>query len=471
MIIDMKKSFIYGALAMAVAVVSGCKDDFEKYDNSWLLDNDEAMTLVSSSSSVKLDANALDDEVLTFTWTPARQMPEEYVLTYVTMLDLKTNEFGSSTVIRTIEDDGVFEKAYTNEELQNIVVTTYGKSISEITTLSFKVIAKWEGGNQFVMPEVRTVDVDVQPFRPLVFEADKVFLDGEAVKTVAPTMRYTVTRTPENEFIHANEFLMAPGRMTIPISYDGVTRYICPASGLDVNVPDSDQVGDMPAGTEEYPATVMDIPEGGDESDLPAWNLTSDAQGFWRVIIDMEHKTVKFFSPKNRLEPASVTFWYQNKEDWELKRDLNAGTYYLRTTIGGSFDNWAGKPFDFVQSQIDPQLLICQGLSLSYQWKEVCVKLGGKIADFEMVTANGTPCEEGKPNYPIGNSTGDFVSRVYAFCPDVKDDNGNYTNGEMVKSVWLPMVGAVSNKGWTSSEKMTITKITIDIRNMRIRFD
>lgn len=466
---NIRYNVLLGTLALAAAGLSGCKEGLGKYDNSWLLDNDETMTLESSAASIKLDVNALDEEALTFTWTPAREMSDEYVLSYVTMLDLKTNDFNSSSVVRTLEDDGVFEKSYTNIELQNMIVDKWGRSISEVTTLSFKIIAKWEGGSKYVMPEVRTVDVDVQPYRPITFDADKVFLDGEAVKGIRPSSNYTMTRTPESEFIYAGEFLMKAGRMTIPIQYDGLTRYIVPDAKQNVDVPDNDPVDGVPTGTEEYAATVMDIPEGSVETDLPAWNLPSD--GFWRVIIDMENKTVKFFSPKNRLEPASVTFWYQNGKDWELKRQLNAGTYYLRTTIGGDFDNWAGKPFDFVQSQIDPQLLICQGISYSFVWKEVCVKLGGTIKDFELVTQNGTPSAEDKPNYPIGDGTGNFVARVYAFGPDVWDDKGAQTNGVMLKNTWLPMTGAVSNKGWTSSEKLTVNKITIDIRNMRIRFD
>ena len=165
----MKKSLLYGTMALSL-IMSGCKGDFDEYDNSWLLDNDETMTLDVSSTSVKLDVNALDEVALTFKWSPAREMPDDYVLSYVTMLDLKTNQFNSSSVVRTLEDDGVFEKTYTNQELQNLIVDKWGKSISEVTTLSFKVIAKWDGGSQYVMPEVRTADVDIRPFRPLVFE-------------------------------------------------------------------------------------------------------------------------------------------------------------------------------------------------------------------------------------------------------------------------------------------------------------
>ena len=124
--------------------------------------------------------------------------------------------------------------------------------------------------------------------------ADKVYLDGDAVKGVRPSSNYTMTKTPENEFIYAGEFLMKDGAMIIPIEYDGMTRYICPAEKSSVDVPDSEPAEGKPEGT-EYEATVMDIPDGGSEADIPVWNLPSE--GYWRVIIDMENKTVKFFSP------------------------------------------------------------------------------------------------------------------------------------------------------------------------------
>lgn len=454
---NMKQSLIYGgALALAVVGLVGCKEDLGKYDNSWLLDNAETMTLESSSASIKLDVDALDDAALTFTWTPARQMSDEYVLSYVTMLDLKTNQFNASSVIRTLEDEGVFEKSYTNEELQNMIVDKWGKSISEVTTLSFKVIAKWEGGSKFVMPEVRTVDVDVQPYRPITFDADKVFLDGDAVKGVRPSSNYTMTKTPENEFVYAGEFLMKAGRMTIPIEYDGVTRYICPADKKAVNVPDNDPVDGKLEGT-VYDATVTDVPAGGEESELPAWNLPSD--GYWRVIIDMENKTVKFFSPKNRLEPLTVEFNYSNTSGWILKKTLGTGVYYVNTMTG--WDSWKGKPFNFVASQIDPQLLVCQGVSISPDAK-FCIKTGQSLAEGYTVVENGTGTGNDDPTKTTGMN---FVSKTYTFVPEGDVD------APMVMNDWMPMTQKVSNKKWTFEGAIKISKITIDLRNNRIRFD
>lgn len=454
---NIRYNVLFGALALAAVGLSGCKDGLGKYDNSWLLDNDETMTLEASATSVKLDVNALDEEALTFTWTPAREMSDEYVLSYVTMLDMKTNEFNSSSVVRTLEDDGVYEKSYTNLELQNLIVDKWGKSISEVSTLSFKVIAKWEGGSKYVMPEVRTVDVDIQPYRPITFDADKVFLDGEAVKDVRPSSNYTMTKTPENEFIYAGEFLMKAGRMTIPIQYDGLTRYIVPDTKQSVDVPDNDPVDGVLTGTEEYAATVMDIPEGSVETDLPAWNLPSE--GFWRVIIDMENKTVKFFSPKNRLEPLTVQFNYAGSTDWILSKTLVGGVYYVNTMTG--WDSWKGKPFDFVASQIDPQLLICQGVSISLSEK-FCIKTGQALSEGYTVVQKGTTTGENDPTVTTGMK---FVSKTWTFVPE-----GN-VDAPMAMNKWLPMTQTVSNTKWTFEGSIKISKITVDLRNNRIRFD
>ena len=159
----MKKILLYlSVFAFSAAGLSSCADDYDEYDNSWFLENDETMTLSASVSSLELiEDTPLDEQVLTFTWTPARQMPDEYVVTYVTQLDLKSNNFASSTVIREVENDGVFSKSYTTEQLQSYITDKWGQSIADVSTVSFKVIAKWDGGTQYVMPEVRTVDVDI----------------------------------------------------------------------------------------------------------------------------------------------------------------------------------------------------------------------------------------------------------------------------------------------------------------------
>ena len=70
----------------------------------------ETLELTASSSQIALDENDLSATVLTFDWTPARPMPDEYLVSYTTKLDLLNNNFGSSTAIVTSEDDGIFSR-------------------------------------------------------------------------------------------------------------------------------------------------------------------------------------------------------------------------------------------------------------------------------------------------------------------------------------------------------------------------
>lgn len=454
----MKKILLYlGAFALAVTGLASCADDYSEYDNSYMLDNDETMTLEASATSIELEEDLLNEPALTFTWTPAREMPDDYVLTYVTMLDLKVNQFSASTVIREVADDGVFSKTYTTEELQNYIVDKWVRSTSEVTTLSFKVIAKWEGGSKFVMPEVRTVDVDIQPYRPNVFEADRVNLDGDAVRQIMPSMNYTMDITPENEYIYAGEFKMAAGRMTIPVQQDGATLYICPADGETVNVPDADQVDGKPAPTEAYAAKVLDIPDSGDADELPAWNLPSE--GDWRVIIDMENETVQFYSPKNKLEPATVRFNYAYSSDRVLSREITEGEYYLYLNNGT--DGWkANYPLQFKVSLIDPQIIIWEdGTTISIPTTGFSVKVGRLLSHF-VYEDKGTTGDD-----PEKDSEVNFTSRVAAFSP------GREADVELQMNTWMPMEAVVSNKRWKPTNAVTIKKITIDIRNNRIRVD
>lgn len=454
----MKKILLYlSAFALSVTGLTSCADDYEEYDNSWLLDNDETMVLEASSASIELDESLLDEPALTFTWTPAREMSDEYILTYVTMLDLKVNQFSSSTVIREVVDDDVFSMTYTTEDLQNYIVDKWVQSVSEVTTLSFKVIAKWEGGSKYVMPEVRTVDVDVLPYRPNVFEADRVNLDGDAVRGIMPSMNYTMSTTPENEYVYAGEFKMAAGKMTIPVLQDGATLYICPADGETVDVPDADLVDGKPAPTEAYKAKVLDLPDSGDPDELPAWNLP--VEGDWRVIIDMENETVQFYSPKNKLEPAVIRFNYAYSSDRVLSREILPGEYYLYLNNGT--DGWkANYPLQFEASLIDPQILVWgDGTTLSIPTSGCSVKVGRLLEHFVYEDKGSTGDD------PEKDSEVNFTSRVAAFSP------GREADVPLQMNTWMTMSTDVSNKRWQPESTVNIKKITIDIRNSKIRFD
>lgn len=450
----MKNRHILFAAAGLLSLAACDKGGFQGPDRS-MYDVVETMTLEASAQEVVLDAEEVDKVALTLTWTPAREMPDDYLVTYVTFLDVEGNDF--SNAVRQVVDDGVFTKEYTTQELQNLLVEKWNKNYSRAVNMQFKVIAKWEGGEKYVMPEVRTVDFSVRPFRPLTFDADRIFLSGDAM---TGTTRKPMGKTPESDYIYAEEVYLRAGEMTIPIEYQGMTSYICPADG-SVEVPDNDQVDSKPAGT-QYNAVVKELKA---DATLPAWNIP--VEGYWRVIIDIENKTVKFFSPKNRLEPLTVEFAYEGRDpaSWILTKTLLAGNYYINSMTG--WDSWKGKAFPFVVSKVDPMILIWSGASFNMT-DALCVKVAQGPAEVDNIRAGeGTGGED-----PVKNGAGmKFISKVLAFVPASEPGVAATADMELKMGEWMNMVPVVSNRKWKPASTVKISRITIDARNNKIRFD
>lgn len=450
----MKNRHILFAVAGLLSLAACDKGGFQGPDRS-MYDVVETMTLEASAHEVVLDAEEVDKVALTLTWTPAREMPDDYLVTYVTFLDVEGNDF--SNAVRQVVDDGVFTKEYTTQELQNLLVEKWNKNYSRAVNMQFKVIAKWEGGEKYVMPEVRTVDFSVRPFRPLTFDADRIFLSGDAM---TGTTRKPMGKTTESDYIYAEEVYLRAGEMTIPIEYQGMTSYICPADG-SVEVPDNDQVDSKPAGT-QYNAVVKELKA---DATLPAWNIP--VEGYWRVIIDIENKTVKFFSPKNRLEPLTVEFAYEGRDpaSWILTKTLLAGNYYINSMTG--WDSWKGKAFPFVVSKVDPMILIWSGASFNMT-DALCVKVAQGPAEVDNIRAGeGTGGED-----PVKNGAGmKFISKVMAFVPASEPGVAATADMELKMGEWMNTVTVVSNRKWKPASTVKISRITIDARNNKIRFD
>ena len=450
----MKNRHILFAVAGLLSLAACDKGGFQGPDRS-MYDVVETMTLEASAQDVVLDAEEVDKVALTFTWTPAREMPDDYLVTYVTFLDVEGNDF--SNAVRQVVDDGVFTKEYTTQELQNLLVERWNKNYSRAVNMQFKVIAKWEGGEKYVMPEVRTIDFSVRPFRPLTFDADRIFLSGDAM---TGTTRKPMGKTPESDYIYAEEVYLRAGEMTIPIEYQGMTSYICPADG-SVEVPDNDQVDSKPAGT-QYNAVVKELKA---DATLPAWKIP--VEGYWRVIIDIENKTVKFFSPKNRLEPLTVEFAYEgrNPASWILTKTLLAGNYYINSMTG--WDSWKGKAFPFVVSKVDPMILIWSGASFNMT-DALCVKVAQGPAEVDNIKAGeGTGGED-----PVKDGAGmKFISKVLAFVPASEPGVAATADMELKMGEWMNTVPVVSNRKWKPASTVKISRITIDARNNKIRFD
>ena len=174
-----------------------------------------------------------------------------------------------------------------------------------------------------------------------------------------------------------------------------------------VEVPDNDQVDSKPAGT-LYDAVVKKSTEG---SELPVWNIP--VEGYWRIII------------------------------------------------------WKGKAFPFVVSKVDPMILIWSGTSFNVT-DAFCIKVAQGPSDVNIRKGTG----EGGAD-PVKNNTTNFVSKVAAFGPATAPGIASSASADMELKMeeWMNTALVVSNKRWKPASTVKISKITIDARNNKIRFD
>lgn len=288
----------------------------------------ETLKLTASAPAIALDENNLSGTVLTFEWTPAREMPDEYLVSYTTKLDLLNNNFGSATSIVTSEDDGVFSRSYTSEQLNNWANERWKVPVNKTFTLAFRVTAEYAGGPTYEMPEVRTVEVTVTPIKVDVFDADKVSISGTATSSVTE-----IEKTVENANLYAWYGALSIGELQIPVELEGQTYYIVPGDGN----------GALRDGE------LVDVKM---TEEPVSWSIPS--AGNYRLLIDMENKQVRIYSPATDLKPLSVTFRPNGV-------DTNPETTIVVTDklyAYGSGTGWGVRDVTFKQSMADPQVLI-----------------------------------------------------------------------------------------------------------------
>ena len=295
----------------------------------------EKLELTPSSASIALDEDNMQKDIITFSWTEARQVVGDHLVSYTTKLDLVGNNFGSSTAILSYEDDGIFTKSFTSEQLNNWANEKWKLKPNKPFTLEFRVIAQWEGGATFESPEVRTVTVEVQPIKVEVFGADKMSIAGSAV----PDGKIEMAKTIENESQYAWYGELTAGKLQIPVELNGDIYYIVPKTGD----------GTLQDGVAEN-VKMQETPV--------AWNIT--AAGEYRVVVNMEKTTVTICSPANPMKPAVVAWILDNKEQVTTVNNI---WHYGEPT------SWAWKTGNWTQSMADPQVFIYSGPALTGRTK------------------------------------------------------------------------------------------------------
>lgn len=315
----------------ALVCLNACDNELQDIERP-----EERLELKASAAEIALDADNLTNDIITFTWTEARPMSDDYLVSYTTKLDLVGNNFGSSTTILSYEDEGIFSRSFTSEQLQNWANEKWMLKVNKPFTLEFRVIAQWEGGPTFEAPEVRTVTVEVQPVKVEVFGADKMFIAGSAV---AGDDQIEMGKTVENESRYAWFGNLEAGELQVPVELDGETYYMVPAGG-----------GAAVQAGEAQRVKMQETPAG--------WNI--ETAGSYRIVVDMEKSTVTVYTPEKPLEPAVV--------NWPLD-GVEQTTEVNNIWEYGEPTGWAWKTGNWKQSMADPQVFIYSGPAITGRTK------------------------------------------------------------------------------------------------------
>ena len=321
-------------LSSLAAVLASCAYDPYKTDIPKV---EETMNLSASVESFALTEDNLDEVAVSFSWTPARQLSEEYLLTYTAELDVVGNNFGSTTVITSgtgfdfeyDEGTGMYSCSFTGEQINNWYNDRWKLPVNASFSLEFRVIASWTGGPTYEMPEVRRVTVNATPIQVIIFDADEMSLSGTAISTETE-----INPTLENTNQYAWYGALTPGELFIPVKYDGVDYYIYPTGDgtLKDGQPDEVNMG----------------------SEARGWNIPE--AGNYRVVVNMEQRTVTIYSAATDLQPKSVTF-YANGVDTNPEITVVVTDFWRYGD-----DAWKpGKKMNCTQSLADPQIFIYEG--------------------------------------------------------------------------------------------------------------
>lgn len=387
---------------------------------------EESMVLTASATEVTLLEENLKKEAVTFTWTPAREMSDEYLVSYETKLDVQGNNFGSKTVISTDMDPDEFSQSFTVEQITNWANERWALPVNKKFTLEFRVIAQWEGGETFEIPEVKTATVEITPIKVIIFDADKMSVGGTAVEETE------MSKTLENTSQYAWRGDLTIGDLQIPVQYEGVNYYIHAADGSTA-LRDGQAVD-----------VVMDEEPG-------SWDIKT--AGTYRVVVNMEQKKVTIYSPETDLQPLTVT-WRPNLK---VPEDSDNGHPLITTTIEkiyvrGESVGWTskGKDIGFKASLADPQIFV-------YSAEK---GFGSGRTDFAIIS------EQKVEGYNSGNAY--TVNNSYVFAPVY---TGKDYDQSMEVGKWMDMEGGSHLRGNYFKIPSGTNFIILDLRNMQIKIE
>lgn len=421
----MKTIFKALPLAVATLLAASCTWDPIKNDIPAVK---ETMVLTASADAVTILAETMKSETITFEWTEAREMSDNYYLSYQAKLDVLGNNFGSKTAIVNDYEVGETSVTFTLDQINNWANERWEIPVNHEFDLEFRVVASWTGGSTFEIPEVKTVTVHVTPIKVIVFNADEVLLSGSVLSG-----EESLVKCPENPKVFAWSGDLAAGQLEMPVKYDGQTFYIAP----------KDQVKDLRDST-SFEILMVDEPF--------EWNMPAN---HYRVVVNMDNATAVMYSKEHDLQPFYTGNWYAaNKPENGEVKSFPVTNLWLR----GESADWAslGKDLQLKQSPADPMILVYSG-----------AKLKSGRTDFSTVSAY----ECTKPDGTIFSGN---VNNAYVFAPlkdltmpGMETSGSDWNLGSLKEKTAYPLQGGSgAERGGYFKIPAGITFMVFDLRNM-----
>lgn len=418
----MKTTYKTLSFVLAAALLASCTWDPAKND---IPVQPQTMAVTASAEAVTILEESMASDKITFTWTDAREMSDDYYLTYETKLDVLGNNFGSKTVIKNTFEAGENSISFTLDQINTWASERWEIPVNREFDLEFRVVASWTGGSSYEIPEVKTVTVHVTPLKVIIFDADKMSVGGTAVDETE------IHKTLENDQQYAWKGDLKVGELLIPVEYDGGRYYICP----------KDHSSTL------HDGEAIDIVM---EEEPVAWNITE--AGAYRVVVNMEMHKLTIYSPKTDLQPLVVE-WYPNMKakdevitDDKPKMVTTVDKIWARGESAG-WDKY-GKDMKVTVSLADPQILIYQG-----------TVMGGGRTDFAIASKWKVEGYNNGNEYTANNS--------YVFAPVYT--GSNYDQSVTLKE-WIDIEGGSYLRGnyFKMPGNPKVNFIIFDLRNMRM---
>jgi hypothetical protein len=308
---------VVGSLLLAAGLTS-CQDDPDNYYSK----NKSEIGLTVSSDYLILNESAPNDTALTLDWTKAYNFGNDYITTYQYEMQL----IGSSAnEVKEYEDDAHFHRAYTNAELQDLLVNHFGQKTSTIGNLLLTVTASFEGPT-LVVPDIATKTIRIKTYGPKQFMADRLFMAGTAVGN----SDVELTRSEADSMIYTYSGKLSAGTINFPVLYADDENAIGPS---DDNT--AVTLGDMPA--------VITS-----RSEAKSWTIP--AEDTYRITVNLTNHTVKIVAvgavvEADQLfldgsavpggEQIQLTQTLENSSLYAWRGQLNAGNLYIPLTFNG----------------------------------------------------------------------------------------------------------------------------------------